>query len=209
MKKIIGGSLSLIAIVIIILLAVFVGKKSEAPTLPIPQEEAGELASVLDIDSSTVTFTGYGVGKQHVGTFALSDESTFILGEGGELQGGELVLEMAGITSDTPAVTNHLMTSDFFDVEQFPTASYVITSTIPTPLDQDHDLIINGNLTMKGQTHPHNVVATYNAGTGLIQFSTGIDRTKWDVSFNSSKLGEFGDSLIQDRVQIDAVIDID
>jgi len=62
---------------------------------------------------------------------------------------------------------------------------------------------------MKGQTHPHNVVATYNAGTGLIQFSTGIDRTKWDVSFNSSKLGEFGDSLIQDRVQIDAVIDID
>ena len=209
MKRVIGGSLSLIAVVVIILLVIFIGKKSEAPPVSIPQEEPGELSGALDLETSVVTFTGYGVGKQHVGTFALSDESTFILGENGELEGGELLLDMTGITSDTQAVTNHLMTSDFFDVEQFPTASYVITNTIPTPLDQDHDLIINGNLTMKGQTHPHNVVATYNAGTGLIQFSTGIDRTKWDVSFRSSKLGEFGDAMIQDRVQIDAMIDID
>lgn len=209
MKKIITGGLSLIAIIIVILLIIFVGKKSEAPTVTIPQEEPGELAGVLDLETSVVTFTGFGVGKQHVGTLALSDASTFILGENGELQGGALVFDMAGIDSDTPAVTEHLKTSDFFDVEQFPTASYVITSTIPTPLDPDHDFIINGNLTIKGTTLPHNVVATYDAGTGLVQFTTSIDRTKWDVSFNSSKLGEFGDSLIQDKVQIDAVIDID
>lgn len=209
MKKIITGGVSLVALVIIIVLIIFVGKKSEAPIFSVPQEEPGELMGSLDLETSLVTFTGYGVGKQHVGTFGLSDASTFILGENGELQGGELLLDMTAITSDTPALTNHLMTSDFFDVEQFPTASYVITSTIPTPLDPDHDLILNGNLTIKGQTHPHNVVAAYNAGTGVIQFSAGIDRTKWGISFNSSKLGEFGDSMIQDTVQINAMIDID
>lgn len=209
MKKIITGGLSLVALVIIILLIIFVGKKSEAPAVAIPQEEPGELSGVLDLETSVVTYTGFGVGKQHVGTFALSDTSTFSIGENGELQGGTLVFDMTGITSDTPAVTNHLMSSDFFEVEQFPTASYMITSVIPTPLDPDHDIIINGDLTIKGTTLPHNVVATYNPGTGLAQFSTTIDRTKWGISFNSSKLGEFGDSLIEDSVQIDAMIDID
>lgn len=209
MKKIVIGGLSLVALVIIILLFVFVGKKSEAPAVSIPQEEPGELSGVLDLETSVVTFTGFGVGKQHVGTFALSDASTFDLGPNGEFEGGTLVFDMSGITSDTPAVTNHLMTSDFFDVEQFPTASYTVTSIIPTPLDTEHDFIINGDLMIKGQSLPHNVVASYNAGTGLMQFSTGIDRTKWGVSFNSSKLGEFGDALIQDQVQIDAMIDID
>jgi len=206
MKKFLGIGVIIISIILVF---IFFNTQKSLDEVIIPVEEAGELSGILDLESSSVIYTGYGIGKEHVGEFPLSSDSTIALGDQGQLVSGSLVLDMTGMTADSTMLLNHLKSADFFDIENHPTATYVISEIIPTPLDPDNDIIINGDLTLRDQTHPHNIVATYVQETGLLQFSTTIDRTKWDISFNSSQLGEFGDSLIRDDVRIDATIDID
>ena len=206
MKKVFG----IIVLVILVVLGVlFLGKGNAPEEIVVPVEDPGQLEGSFDLASSSVQYTGYGVGKEHVGNFFITEESTIEVGDEGELISGELIFDMTSLTAEGSVLLNHLKSSDFFDVENYPTASYTIEEIIPTPLDPNNDLIINGDLTIKDQTHPHNVVARYDATTGLLQMTTRIDRTKWDINFNSSKIGEFGDSLIRDEVKIQAVIDID
>lgn len=208
MKKIIGGSIAVI-ILIIVLFVLLSSKKSEAPTTVGSQEEPGTLSGVIDPETTQITYTGFGVGKQHTGMFPLSDASMVMVTEDGTIQGGELIFDMITLTSDSEKLTQHLMGEDFFNVKKFPTAHYTISEITSDSSNSENNIAINGELTLVGNTHPHNIVATYEPTTGILKFSTLIDRTMWGISFNSSKIGEFGDALIQDKVQIDAVIDID
>lgn len=205
MKKLIPFIILIIAVVFII---IFVGKKPAEETRSW-HEEPGTLAGAIDVETSSITYAASGVGKQHIGTFPIVPESVVQVDDTGALVGGTLILDMVNLTGEGNMLTGHLKSPDFFNVEHYPIASYEITSTEATPLAPDTDVIINGNLTIKDQTQVHNVAATYDPATGLLQFSTVIDRTKWGIDFRSSKLGEFGDDLIKDNVQIDAVIDID
>ena len=71
----------------------------------------------------------------------------------------------------------------------------------------DHDLIINGELTLMDQTHPHNIVATFDRESFIFEFTTSIDRTKWGVTYNSAGLGgELGDRAIADMVELEGAL---
>lgn len=208
MKK---ALLFIVLIIIVVVLALVLRKPQPAEAPEVPQDEPMPTLGVVDLEASLVTYTGKTIANlQQRGTFPLALESSVELGSEGEILGGTLIFDLENLTSEAPGLARHLKNEDFFEVETYPQGEYVISEIVAAPLDPEHDIIINGSLTLKGETHPHNIAAQYNAQTGLLSFSTVIDRTRWGIDYNSPSLGEdFGDRAIDDMVTIEATIDID
>jgi polyisoprenoid-binding protein YceI len=92
------------------------------------------------------------------------------------------------------ALRNHMQTPDFFDAAQFPTISFRSTSIQA----DDHDITVEGDLTIKGVTRRVSAAGTHTApvlvghpdGVELehfgIDLSVTIDRRDYDVSFNNA-----------------------
>lgn len=82
--------------------------------------------------NSTLNWTGRKVGGEHYGTIGLTDG--FIAVESGMVSAGEFTIDMATIAStdlsgdDNAKLVWHLSSADFFDVAQYPTGRFTITS---------------------------------------------------------------------------------
>src|SRR5210317_1396615 len=108
---------------------------------------------VANLDSSVLNWKGSKPTGTHNGTVAINDGS-FTIADG-TITGGTFNFDMGTITVlDIPAdddmngkLTGHLKSSDFFDVENNPTATFVITN-----VDQSEGVAITGDLTVKGIT---------------------------------------------------------
>ena len=61
-----------------------------------------------------------------------------------------VTFDMTGMSTTLPAFTHHLSSTDFFDVDKFPTAAF---SSTAVAVSGNHARI-NGNLTIKGVTKP-------------------------------------------------------
>jgi polyisoprenoid-binding protein YceI len=135
----------------------------------------------------------------HVDTGMVALSSADILVAEGAIS-GEVVIDMATISGNDTGLGNeseqleqlagHLKSADFFDVETYPTATFVITNTEKT--DVDNEYLVTGDLTMKGITAPLSFPAlVYTTEEGLaVQGNATIDRTMWDVQFGSGKFFE-------------------
>ncbi|MAI62046.1 MAG: polyisoprenoid-binding protein [Micavibrio sp. TMED27] len=62
-----------------------------------------------------------------------------------------ITIPVAAIDSGVPKLDEHLKSKDFFDVEAFPTASFVSTKVEVTG---ENTAIVHGNLTLHGVTKP-------------------------------------------------------
>jgi polyisoprenoid-binding protein YceI len=102
-----------------------------APTTPteavVTPEPAPSLAGkAVDNANVTVSFKGFGPGKEHLGT--ISDvRSNLALSATGDLT-GTITVGMDSLKTDTEAVTKHLKTNAFFDVVKYPTATFKLTN---------------------------------------------------------------------------------
>lgn len=116
----------------------------------------------------------------------------------------ELTVDLASIDTRNEDRDTHLRSSDFFDAETNPTMTYRSTS-----LRRDgDDLVVDGDLTIKGITRPVTLTVEYNGvgadpwgGTRLGLSARGeINRRDFDVSFNMPLEG--GGVMVGERVQI-------
>jgi polyisoprenoid-binding protein YceI len=85
----------------------------------------------------------------------------------------------------------HLASDDFFGSVQFPEASFEISS-----VNKNH---VDGNLTIKGITHPVGFDANINVNGNILTASGKIviDRTKYGMKFRSGNFFKnLGDTLI-------------
>lgn len=152
MKKTLLILLCVVALGVVIF-AVSSKTKSTAPIV-VPSDQVAEpvksdieSASSNEMGTSTmynasVSFVGYGPGKQHTGTISnttstVSDTTT------GKLT-GSIDVDMATLSSDAEKLTEHLKSADFFDVVKYPTAKFIFTSNT--------DTTATGNLTVHGVT---------------------------------------------------------
>jgi len=165
----------------------------------------------VDIDRSALGWTGYYVFSfsEHNGTIRLS---------GGELTvddqivSGYFDIDMKSIKDlDMPAddgakdLENHLMSEDFFSVNEFPSARFEITKTTkikdPVPGGPNYD--VTGNLTIKGVKNDLTFPALINFNDDGIEAKAKFkfDRTKWNVRYNSGKFfTDIGDGAISDAI---------
>jgi polyisoprenoid-binding protein YceI len=169
---------------------------------------------LVDTGVSVVEWIGRNINNRHSGRIVLADGE--VLFTGGVLSGGRFVLDMTSISNlDLQDATwrdlliRHLLSDDFFEVERYPTASFVVTGYEPLPgaspgMPNGH---VTGNLTIRDVTRPITFPAVISAqGDGSIKAHTAfdIDRTLWNVCYGSGKHFErLGMHLVHDLISLE------
>ncbi|CAH1001424.1 Protein YceI [Neolewinella maritima] len=164
----------------------------------------------LDPQASTVEWEGTKlIGGGHQGMIPIAQGN--LETDGTQLVGGEVTLDITGLNNTDldeegkGKLEGHLKSADFFDVAQYPTAKFVITSATPAVDAEDgHNYDITGNLTLKGTSRSITIPATVTMTENRITATTPdfvIDRTEWGMEYGSGGIeGIAQDNIINDEV---------
>jgi polyisoprenoid-binding protein YceI len=155
---------------------------------------------------SNIDWVGKKVTGAHNGTIAVK-EGEIVLNDG-KLTGGKFVIDTTSIKilDITDPATNaqffgHLASDDFFSTEKYPEANLEITSV--------SGLHVEGNLTIKGITHPVGFDVAVNVNGDQLT-ATGklvIDRTKYEMKFRSGNFfKDLGDTLIYNDFELNVSV---
>lgn len=123
-----------------------------------------------------------------------------------------LIIPIDSLNTGNKAINNNLKGADFFNMPRFPSAHFQSTNWY---FSDSKVTQVDGNLTLHGETHPISLIATkfkcYQASIAKDiaknevcggEFSTTIDRTKWNIN----KFSLFGLTKNLDlKVQIEAM----
>ena len=172
---------------------------------------------VVDPATSVVNWEGSKkIGGGHTGTIPVT-QGQLMVAEG-RLVGGKFSLDIRELKntdldedSGRDKLVGHLKSGDFFDVEKFPMAEFVITNVQPQTDGTDgvtHN--ITGNLTLKGQSRSVTLPATVSMDGNQFKASTPkftIDRKEWGMDYGSGSLaGIAQDNIINDEVGLELMI---
>jgi polyisoprenoid-binding protein YceI len=156
----------------------------------------------IDASKSTINWVGKKVTGQHNGTLNLKDGALVFKGK--KVKGGTFTVDMTSInTTDLTGkskdnLDGHLKADDFFGTEKFPTATLVF-KTIGEKAKNVY--AVTADLTIKGITKPVNFELTTTADSASTKFN--IDRTKYDIKYNSGNFFEnLGDKTISDEFEL-------
>ena len=217
MKLINGSNLS----PVIISLFAIAQASSEAPkgdnTTIIQEQQASEAKGtvfVTDTSASRIRFTGHGVGKNHPGIFKLSSGTVAIAGE--EITGGEFVINIKSMELEHKGgmfdkkLYPHLLSGDFFDVDKFETAKFIITKVEPyKPKSANKSIVdganynVSGNFTLKDVTKNITFPARIDLDDNSLKAKGNfdIDRRQWNMNYGNDKT--LGDKFISETVNIE------
>ena len=160
----------------------------------------------VDVTKSTINWEGKKFSGSHTGTVALTSGNLQFNGkklvEGGFIADMTTVKTMDG-DKPSPNLDKHLKNDDFFGVDKFPAANFVIKKVE----GNGSDVKITGDLTIKGKTNSVSFPAkiTWNADktvTAVAEKIT-IDRTKYGIEYKSKSIfSSIGDNFIYDDFTI-------
>lgn len=164
--------------------------------------EAANYAVLTDADE--ISWRGYKTfsDDQHTGVIQVSEGNFKV--DNGALVGGEFTIDMNSISSTDmegeykQKLEGHLKSADFFAVDSFPTATFVITDVVAVePVDSSevtHN--VSGNLTMRGVTKGITFGAKVSMDDNNVSLNATnvvLDRSQWNVRFRSTSFAEFVD----------------
>jgi polyisoprenoid-binding protein YceI len=116
----------------------------------------------------------------------------------------EVTIQTASIATNTADRDAHLRSADFFDAEQYPTATFRSTSVE----GDGEDFVIHGELTIKGITRPVTLKTEYQ-GTGINPWGVEVAGFEARGKFNRKDFGlnwnqalESGGVLVSDEVKL-------
>lgn len=168
--------------------------------------DAEAMVLAVNTNQSIIEWVGTKTNGRHNGTVNIQSGTVAV--QDGKIVGGEFVMDMTSLVSldqkmdekSNQKLTGHLKSGDFFKVDDFPTATFVITEVKPsgTPIDESEDTheidkyrvtnpthTVSGNLTIRGITRgisfPARVEMTDNGVTGIAKFN--INRKDWDLKW--------------------------
>ncbi|KEO73526.1 YceI family protein [Anditalea andensis] len=161
----------------------------------------------VSLTESTVSWKGKKVGGEHFGKVSLINANLDY--EKNRIKGGSFEIDMTSITceditneSSNKRLVEHLRSDDFFSVQNYPRATFVLTDA-KTKNSKDYDM--KGNLTIKGITKTVSFPAVISivgdkvVADGKIVF----DRAAFDIKYRSGSYFEnLADKLIYDEVEM-------
>ncbi|NVN92944.1 MAG: YceI family protein [Desulfuromonadales bacterium] len=171
----------------------------------------------IDTDASTLEWTGRNLNNRHHGRIAIQGGELGV--HDGRLSRGNIVLDMTTITNldlQDPEwrslLHRHLMSEDFFAVQRFPTASFMLTGWQKqegAPAEAPGG-IATGDLTIRGVTRSIGVpaiVAPQADGSIKAHAAFCIDRTQWQVNYGSARLFErLGMHLVHELISLELFV---
>lgn len=116
----------------------------------------------------------------------------------------EVIIQTASINTNIAARDNHLRSADFFDVENYPTATFRSTSVEGT----GEDFVIAGDLTIRGVTRPVTLRAAWQgkginpSGVEVVGFEAQgqLNRTDFGLTWNQALEG--GGVLVKNEIRL-------
>ncbi len=113
-------------------------------------------------------------------------------------------ISVASISTNNEQRDGHIRSADFFDAEQFPTATFVSTSVAP----KGDDYVLTGDFTLKGVTKPVELALEFagvNPGMGNgpvagFEASTVINRKDFGIDIEMPLEG--GGVVVGDKITI-------
>jgi polyisoprenoid-binding protein YceI len=164
-------------------------------TAPAP---GATVANVIK-EKSAIRFVGAKVTRDHNGEFKKFDGNIeYMAGKPSRIT---FDIDLNSIETDTPKLTDHLKSPDFFDVAKNPKATFVSSALTDAPAGSPAGAthIVRGNLTMHGVTRevtfPVKAEMTPAGVHATSEFS--INRHDWGISYKG-----VADDLIKDNVLI-------
>lgn len=191
------------------------GQAVEAGEAEAVTEMVASAQYVVDPAASVVNWEGAKLAGTHTGTIPVSDGQIMIAD--GQLVGGKFTMDLRKLTNtDMPAeeggdkLVGHLMSQDFFHVDSFPMADFVITQVQPAAEGTGYTHEISGNLTMKGQSRNVTIPANVSMEGDMLKASTPkfvIDRQQWGMTYGASSIaGIAADKVINDEVGLEIML---
>lgn len=162
----------------------------------------------VNTQESFIVWKGYKVTGSHHGKVKVKDgELSF--DEAGMLTGGSFQIDMASISCDdlegewSDKLVGHLKSDDFFGVEKFPTAKFVIKEVISRGKPGEYKIV--GDLTIKETTKEikFNTAIQEEGSKRVATADITIDRSEYNVRYGSgSFFDNLGDKTIYDEFEL-------
>lgn len=158
----------------------------------------------VDTTASNIIWNAEKVTGKHTGNVKI--KNGVLQSDHGKLVGGSFEIDMTSITNIdlegewAAKLVGHIKSDDFFGVDKYPTAKFVITRAIPQDTKGNYKII--GNLTIKEKTDEITFKANVTEAGGSLTAIGDIvvDRSKFDVKFGSgSFFDNLGDKTIYDE----------
>lgn len=163
-----------------------------APAAPVSATEH----LTIDAAASSIGFTGAKVTGQHNGSFPTFTGTLDLDPARVENSRVAVDIDTTSVTTDTPRLTTHLKSADFFDVERFPRATFTSTAIAPGGANGATHTI-TGNLALHGVTRaisfPATVTVSPSEVTATAEFV--INRREFGIVYAGMP-----DNLIRDDV---------
>ena len=167
----------------------------EAAPVASPPATARGQKYVITPQNSKIEFMASKVTGSHNGSFGdFSGEVNF--NGTPEQSHVNITIKSDSITTDTPDLTKHLKTADFFDVAKYPEATFVSTA-IKAGGENGASHTVTGNLTMHGVTKsvtfPATITVTSDVAT--VESTFAINRKDFALNYPGAP-----DNAIRDNV---------
>ena len=156
----------------------------------------------ININDSTIGWLGSKITGSHEGLVDL--KSGFLIFDKNAFIGGEFVIDMTSITctdltgKGKASIENHLMSDDFFSVNNYPTANLKIVSV---EKKKDNIYIVNASITIKNITQQ--IVFETKIEKNRAFAKLVIDRTEFGIIYKSGNFfEEIADKAIYDEFEM-------
>ncbi len=182
-------------------------KETEAVVATPEVETIADGTYTATVESSILNWKGFKPTGTHDGTVAIK-EGNLVVADG-KLTAGDFTFDMNSmVVLDIPAddennakLLGHLKNSDFFNVENNPTATFKIVEVV-----NGETTVVKGDLTVKGITKSIEFPVTITqtaTGVELVGETFKIDRTEFDIQYKSQKFfDDLKDKFINDEFEI-------
>lgn len=192
-------SLSILSLLLVLGLSACagVGDAPEAATGDAVNVATAEgLTLPIDTARSEINWKAAKVTRAHDGGFHAFD-GTVTVGSG-TVTGVNLTIDLNSLWSDEERLTGHLKNEDFFDVPQYPTATFE-ASQFEAVDSAGATHLVTGNLTMHGVTRSVTFPATIGVSEQEVTAAADfiINRRNWEINYDGA-----ANDLIENDVRI-------
>lgn len=156
-------------------------------------------ALTITPENSKVLFTGSKVTGKNEGGFNKFTGTVDLVNSKPEESRVSVDIEAASIFTDTPDLTKHLQTADFFEVRKYPKASFVSTRIVPDTAKGADNYTVTGDLELHGQKKAVTFPATIKVGADIVAVNAEFSINRKDFGINYAGPA---DNLIRDDVAI-------
>ena len=166
-------------------------------------------ATMYEVTSGNVYWAATKVGGAHNGAFQVSKGK--LAAENGVVTSGVFMIDLNSMTEMTMSGDMHtkfladMKSARFFDTEKHPVGQFSIVSIEPLSGNAEANFTVKGNLMLKGITKsisfPANI-AVLGDKISVVSPKFTINRTDWDMKYNSAIIGTAADKIIHDDVSI-------